>query len=137
MYGVEAEIFYQITSPLKASVFGDYVNAQLSDGGNLPRTPPMRIGASLQYQGNSYDGELSINHYFEQNDIASLETVTKGYSLIDMNMNYYIDGVGNDLVLYIKGNNLTDDVARVHSSFLKDISPLPGRNFSVGIRGSF
>jgi iron complex outermembrane receptor protein len=137
MYGVEAEIFYQITGPLKASVFGDYVNAQLSDGGNLPRTPPMRLGASLQYQGNSYDGELSINHYFEQNDIAPLETVTKGYSLIDMNMNYYIDGVGNDLVLYIKGNNLTDDVARVHSSFLKDISPLPGRNFSVGIRGSF
>ena len=137
MYGVEAELFYQITGSVKATLFGDYINAQLSDGGDLPRIPPMRLGASLQYQGNSYDGELSINHYFEQNDIASLETVTNGYNLIDMNMNYYIDGVGNDLVLYIKGNNLTDDVARVHSSFLKDISPLPGRNFSVGIRGSF
>lgn len=137
MYGIEAEFFYQITSPIKATVFGDYVEAQLSDGGYLPRTPPMRIGASLQYQGNNYDGELSINHYFEQNNIASLETTTAGYNLIDMNMNYYIDGVGNDLVIYIKGNNLTDDVARVHSSFLKDIAPLPGRNFSLGIRGSF
>lgn len=137
LYGVEAEFVYQISSPLKASLFGDYINAQLSDGGNLPRIPPMRIGGSLQYQGNSYDGELSINHYFEQNDIAPLETVTSGYNLIDMNMNYYMDSLGNDLVLYIKGNNLTDEVAKVHSSFLKDIAPLPGRNFSVGIRGSF
>jgi len=137
MYGIEAEFFYQITSPLKASLFGDYINAQLSDGGNLPRTPPMRIGASLQYQGNSYDGEFSINHYFKQNDIAPLETVTDGYNLIDMNMNYYLDGLGSDLVFYIKANNLTDEVAKVHSSFLKDVAPLPGRNFSVGIRGSF
>jgi len=137
MYGLEAEFFYQITGSVKANLFGDYINAQLSDGGNLPRIPPMRLGTSLQYQGNSYDGELSINHYFDQSNIAPLETVSKGYSLIDMNMNYYIDGLGNDLVVYIKGSNLTDEVAKVHSSFLKDISPLPGRNFSIGIRGSF
>lgn len=137
MYGIEAEFIYQINSPLKVRLFGDYINIQLSDGGHLPRTPPMRIGTSLQYQEGNYDGELSINHYFEQNDIGPLETPTAGYSLIDMNVNYYIDNVGSDLVLYIKGNNLTDEVAKVHSSFLKDISPLPGRNFSVGIRGSF
>lgn len=142
LYGVEAEFVYQISSPLKASLFGDYINAQLSEGGNLPRIPPMRIGASLKYQGNSYDSEFSINHYFEQSDIAPLETETDGYSLIDMNMNYYlnnigIDGLGNDLVFYVKANNLTDEVARVHSSFLKDVAPLPGRNFSVGLRGSF
>lgn len=137
MYGVEAEFIYQIASPLKARVFGDYINAQLSDGGHLPRTPPMRIGASLQYQGNNYDGELSVNHYFEQNDIAPLETATGAYSLVDMKVNYYFEGLGHDLVIYAKANNLTDEVAKVHSSFLKDVSPLPGRNFSLGIRGSF
>jgi len=137
MYGAEAELFYQLASPLKASIFGDYIKTKLSDGGNLPRTPPMRTGASLQYQGNTYDGELSINHYFEQNDISPLETVTDGYTMVDMNMNYYFDGFGNDLVIYAKANNLTDEVAKVHSSFLKDVAPLPGRNFSVGIRGSF
>jgi iron complex outermembrane receptor protein len=137
MYGLEAEVHYQISSPLKISVFGDYINAKLSDGGYLPRIPPMRIGTTLHYQGDSYDSELSMNHYFEQDNIASLETVTKGYNMLDMNMNYYINGLGNDLVVYMKANNLTDEVAKVHSSFLKDISPLPGRNFSVGIRGSF
>jgi iron complex outermembrane receptor protein len=43
----------------------------------------------------------------------------------------------NDIVLYVKGQNLTDELGFVHSSFLKDDAPLPGRSFSVGIRGSF
>lgn len=137
LYGVEAEFFYQISAPLKATLFGDYINAQLFDGGNLPRTPPMRIGALLNYQADSFDSEFSVNHYFEQNDIAALETTTGAYTLIDLNVNYYVDSFGQDMVFYIKANNLTDEVAKVHSSFLKDVAPLPGRNFSIGIRGSF
>jgi iron complex outermembrane receptor protein len=144
MYGVEAEFAYQISSPLKVSVFGDYIKAKLAsgsdEGSSLPRIPPMRIGASFNYQGTSFDSEISANHYFKQDDIAPLETATAAYSLIDFNYNYYLDGAGfkeSDMVLYIKGNNLTDEVAHVHSSFLKDIAPLPGRNFSIGIRGSF
>ncbi|MCW9080053.1 MAG: TonB-dependent receptor [Colwellia sp.] len=137
MYGIEAELVYQISSPLRVSLFGDYIHAKLANGSYLPRTPPMRIGTSLNYQGSSYDGELSVNHYASQNDIAPLETTTPAYTMIDMNFNYYIDGIGNDMVLYVKGQNLTDEVARVHSSFLKNVSPLPGRSFSLGIRGSF
>lgn len=137
MYGVEAELVYQISAPLKVSIFGDYINAKLSNDGYLPRTPPMRVGSVLQYQRNNYDAEFSVNHYFEQDKIAALETKTNGYTILDANINYYIDGIGNDLVIYVKGNNLTDEVAKVHSSFLKDVSPLPGRNFSIGLRGSF
>lgn len=137
MYGIEAELVYQVSAPLKASIFGDYINAKLSNGGYLPRTPPMRIGGVLQYQRNNYDAEFSVNHYFKQDKIAELETKTNGYTIIDAHINYYIDGIGNDLVIYLKGNNLTDEVAKVHSSFLKDVSPLPGRNFSIGLRGGF
>ena len=144
MYGVEAAFVYQISSPLKASIFGDYIKAELASGSDenssLPRIPPMRIGASLNYQGNSFDSELSANHYFKQDDYAPLESPTAAYSIIDFHYNYYLDNLSfgdSDMVLYIKGNNLTDEVAHVHSSFLKDIAPLPGRNYSIGIRGSF
>lgn len=149
MYGLEAEFVYQISSPLKATIFGDYIKAELADGGesfgsamnsSLPRIPPMRIGASFNYQGNSFDSEISANHYAKQNDFAPLETATSAYTLIDFNYNYYLDGMSfrnSDMVLYIKGSNLTDEVAHVHSSFLKNVAPLPGRNFSIGVRGSF
>ena len=144
MYGVEAAFVYQISSSLKTSIFGDYIKAELASGSDenssLPRIPPMRIGASLNYQGNSFDSELSANHYFKQSDYAPLESPTAAYSIIDFHYNYYLDNLNfgdSDMVLYIKGNNLTDEVAHVHSSFLKDIAPLPGRNYSIGIRGSF
>ena len=140
MYGGEAEFIYQVSPALKMNVFADYIRAKLVNNDvndNLPRIPPLRIGALLQYQGNSYDGEIGVSHYFDQDDIAELETSTDGYTMLDASFNYYIDGIGNDFVVYVKGENLTNENARVHSSFLKDVAPLPGRNLSIGVRGGF
>ncbi|WP_019027227.1 TonB-dependent receptor [Colwellia piezophila] len=140
MYGAEAEFIYQVTSSLKTSLIADYIRARLvnaDENDNLPRIPPMRIGAIFNYQADSFDSELSVSHYFEQDDIAELETATDSYTMVDANINYYIAGVGDDLTVYLKGQNLTNEHARVHSSFLKEIAPLPGRNLSIGVRGSF
>lgn len=137
MYGFEAELAYQVSAPLKATVIADYIRAELSDGGDLPRIPPMRIGGDLSYTTDNIVLSTAISHYFEQNDTAELETQTDSYTMIDAHINYFIDGFGNDLVFFVKGENLTDEEARVHGSFLKDVAPLPGRNISVGFRGSF
>ena len=42
-----------------------------------------------------------------------------------------------DWTVYVRANNLFDKEARVHTSFLKDQTPLPGRNFTLGTRFSF
>ncbi|WP_057832687.1 TonB-dependent receptor [Colwellia sp. TT2012] len=140
MYGAEAEFVYQVSSAVKTSLIADYIRARLVDNdekGNLPRIPPMRLGVIVNYQADNFASELSVSHYFEQTDIAELETTTDSYTMVDAHVNYYIAGVGDDLTLYLKGQNLTNEHARVHSSFIKEIAPLPGRNFSIGIRGSF
>ncbi|GLX77751.1 hypothetical protein tinsulaeT_10910 [Thalassotalea insulae] len=137
LYGVEAEFVYQVTKPLKLTVFSDYIRAKLDNGGNLPRIPPMRLGAQLNYQGEKVNSELSVSHYFNQHDIAAFETKTDGYTMVDANINYFLDGFGADTALFVKLANITDEDARVHSSYLKNIAPLPGRNIAVGIRGSF
>ncbi|WP_281559688.1 TonB-dependent receptor [Thalassomonas sp. RHCl1] len=137
MYGAEIDVSYQLTPQVKTGVFADFVRGKLSDGGNLPRIPPTRIGSQFNYQGQNFDAELSASYYFKQDKLAVNETETSGYLMLDANFNYYLEGFGNDAVLYLKGQNLTDKNARVHSSFLKDVAPLPGRGISVGIRGSF
>ncbi|WDE04955.1 TonB-dependent receptor [Thalassomonas viridans] len=137
MYGAEIDVSYQLTPQVKTSVFADFVRGKLSDGGNLPRIPPTRIGSQFNYQGQDFDAELSASYYFKQDKLAVNETDTSGYLMLDANFNYYLEGFGNDAVLYLKGQNLTDKNARVHSSFLKDVAPLPGRGISIGIRGSF
>ncbi|QDP02383.1 TonB-dependent receptor [Thalassotalea sp. PS06] len=137
MYGFEAEMVYQVSEPLKVNVFTDYIRAKLADGGNLPRIPPMRIGGGLQYQASNFETGVNVTHYFEQDQLASLETETDSYTMVDLHANYYLDGIGDDTVLFLKVDNVFDTEARVHSSFLKDIAPLPGRGITLGVRARF
>ena len=44
---------------------------------------------------------------------------------------------GQELSVFFKGTNLLDEDARRHTSLIKDIAPLPGRNFSLGLRAAF
>jgi iron complex outermembrane receptor protein len=39
--------------------------------------------------------------------------------------------------MFVRAANLLDKEARRHTSLVKDIAPLPGRNFSIGVRARF
>ena len=39
--------------------------------------------------------------------------------------------------IFVEGRNLNDAEAREHASFLKDLAPLPGRSFRLGLGYSF
>ena len=134
LYGFEGEIVWQLTAPLKLSLTSDYIRAQLDDGGDLPRIPPLRAGARGEYEIGNWRAELSGQHYFEQDQTAAFETSTDGYTLVDVQVSYKLS---DELKIYLKGHNLTDEYARVHASFLKDKAPLPARSFAVGISGNF
>ena len=51
--------------------------------------------------------------------------------------NYQLDLGAVDTQLYLSVDNITDELGFVHSSFIKDTAPLPGRNFQFGVRGYF
>ncbi|XOV78110.1 MAG: TonB-dependent receptor [Aestuariibacter sp.] len=137
LHGFEAQVAWQATDSFKAALFSDYVRARLQDGGDLPRTPPLRFGTQFSYENENISAHLDITRYQEQDRISSQETETDGYTMIDASISYDLPLSGQDIAVYLKGNNLTDTEARVHSSFLKDIAPRPGRNIAVGIRGYF
>lgn len=137
LLGFEAQGVWQISPRFKTTVYADYVRAKLDDGGDLPRIPPMRFGASLDYVYQRLSANLSWTHYSDQDDVATLETETDGYDWINANINYRIPFDETELTLFLKVENLGDEEARVHSSFLKDLAPKPGRNFQIGIRGTF
>jgi iron complex outermembrane receptor protein len=41
------------------------------------------------------------------------------------------------MTAFIKGSNLTDKLGYVHSSFIKEDAPLPGRAVTLGITARF
>ncbi|TXH94310.1 MAG: TonB-dependent receptor [Rheinheimera sp.] len=137
LYGAEFALTWRLAPAQQLEFFADSVRAELKSGGDLPRTPPMKAGVSYQYQGENWSGQFGLTHYAKQDKIAVDETVTAGYTLVDANVSYDFDLAALDLTAYLKATNLTDKLGFVHSSFVKEDVPLPGRSLALGLTARF
>ena len=110
----------------------DDVNAELSDGHNVPRINPARNIYSLSYVENDWVFKLSLKDVEKQNDIGEGESVTDSYQMLNTRLTKTFNlGGSGELKVSIFGSNLLDEVARNHSSFVKKQVPLAGRNYGA------
>jgi len=139
LYGAEVQFTYKASSELTLTAQGDYIRAKIkhSNDQNLPRIPPAKVMFGADYKTNDMTLSAQITHMFEQNDTAEYESSTDAYTLLDVNASYYTQIQGFDTQWFVRGRNLTDQEARVHTSFLKDLAPLPGRSLELGLRLNF
>ena len=117
----------------------DYVYAQNDESErSLPRITPFRSSAALVYGWHDrFRARLEGQYVHEQNRTAEFELPTDGYFLLNASMSYRLPVRSAEFEIYLKGTNLTDAEARLHTSFLKDIAPLAGRGALLGLRASF
>lgn len=116
-------------------VFGDTVRATLSNGlGNVPRIVPSRLGAQLRWGHDGWRAALGATRTNRQGDVAQNESPTDGYTLVDAHATRHFDAGNLSWELFADASNLTNQVARVHTSFLKDSVMLPGRSVGFGVR---
>ncbi len=139
--GYEAEVVFPLLAEegrsLDLRVFSDQTRGTLVDGGNLPRIPPRRVGAGIDYTSTHWTAGVDVIRYDSQDDVAERELPTDGYTMLDATVSYRIFMHHADWNIFLRASNLLDEEARRHTSFLKDIAPLPGRNFTVGVRAGF
>jgi iron complex outermembrane recepter protein len=137
--GIDGEIRHQFTPALAASVFGDYVRAKLKDDrGNLPRIPAGRLGGRVDAHVGGFTADAEYYHVFEQDEVASYESRTPGYDMVNATIAYRVDlGGRRNVELFARATNLTNALAYNHTSFIKDASPLRGRNLVMGLRAGF
>jgi iron complex outermembrane receptor protein len=116
----------------------DYVHAtDLDTGEPLPRITPLRFTASLNYQGENWNASIEGQRVEEQDRVAPFETSTPGYTFLNASLGYKFRTGPTYNYLYVKGTNLTNEEARDHLSFLKEVLPLAGRGVTVGFRTAF
>ncbi|MGI9295139.1 MAG: TonB-dependent receptor, partial [Pseudomonadales bacterium] len=140
LYGADAMARWQALSwdrgalSLNASV--DTVRGKLDEGENrnLPRIPPLRwsVGASLNWAG--LVAEMGYTRVEEQDDTAELELITDAYDDVHVSLVYGIELRKSQVEFFVNGKNLTDDEQRLHTSFIKDLAPQPGRTIEAGVR---
>ena len=148
LYGFETKAEFHLGTA-STSTFGDvdfhldgqadFVRAKLDDSvasRNLPRIPPFRGLLGFDARSETFDFRTELEYAAEQNRTADFEIPTDDYVL--WNAYLTVRPFENKALSFeLRGTNLTNSDARQHTSFLKDVAPLPGRNFKVSFRAEF
>jgi iron complex outermembrane receptor protein len=122
------------------NLFGDYTRGTLTSAGNgnVPRMPPLRYGAQLDYNKDKWSGFFRVTRGNRQGYAGENETETPGWVLMNVGVTYeaktYAD---SKLLFYLKGNNLLDQDIRNSTSYLKNFAPEPGRGVQLGFQVSY
>jgi iron complex outermembrane receptor protein len=100
--------------------------------------PPLRYGTRWQYHDDRVLVGLEATRYDGQNDVAAFEDPTAGYTLVNADFRWRLAASGGaEIEVFVNASNLGDTEARKHTSFVKDVAPLPGRNYAFGVRSRF
>jgi iron complex outermembrane receptor protein len=141
LYGYEAEVIFPLLDTgdgsLDLRLASDYVRGKLANGSNLPQIPPLRVGAGLHYENGPMHAGIDAFYNTQQDDVIENELPTDGYTMLDADFSYRLPLASKHVLLFARGTNLLDEEARLATSPLKDIAPLPGRSFHIGARAEF
>lgn len=141
-HGFEGEAVFKLSEGpaghYDLRLWGDTVRASLADGGNLPRIAPARVGADLKWSADALRASVGAARYFAQERNAAFETPTDGFTLISAHLSYTLDATDTtSWEFFLDGTNLTNQTARLSTSYIKDKVPLPGRAVAFGVRAFF
>jgi iron complex outermembrane receptor protein len=140
VYGVALKESYKKqyqAHQLSSTLSLEAIRGVLKDGGDIPRMSPYNATLDLQHKYNNLSTTLKYKYVDKSRHEAKNETSTPAYSWLSLYMQYENDYKYGSYSIYFKGENLTDELAYNHLSFLKDTAPLPGRQFTLGANLKF
>jgi len=120
---------------LHADAAIDYVRATAA-GGDLPRIPPLSGLFGIEARAGLGEARIEVEYAARQDRVAAFERPTDSYAMI--NAHIAMRPFGEDRpAVRVAIDNLNNVEARQHTSFLKELAPLPGRNFKISVDGRF
>ncbi len=121
---------------LKLDASLEYVEARLTGGGKapLPRIPPLGATLGLSADAGHWGLRGEAEYAHKKTTLAQGELPSDGFVLLNGFAHY---DVSDAMTLRVSVHNLTNQEARQHSSFLKETTPMHGRNFKASLSVSF
>jgi iron complex outermembrane receptor protein len=121
---------------VRATAGADLVRAEFDAGGDLPRIPPRTVTLGLEAEAARWTARVEMVDIAEQSHVAAFETETPGSTVLNARLAFQ-PFADEDVTLMLDGRNLTDEEVRVHSSFLKDELPRPGRSIRLAVSARY
>ena len=119
----------------------DVVRATFTDGTNVPRIPPVRVGGGVFWRDANWLMRVDLLHAFAHTEVEVtpffVETPTPGYNNLKAEISYRYKFTTpttyglSEMLLGVRGDNLLDAAIRNSVSYTKDEVLLPGRSVRV------
>ncbi|MEY4255166.1 MAG: hypothetical protein RLZZ141_393 [Pseudomonadota bacterium] len=134
-YGFELDVGYDLWTDgdrsLELELGSDLVRGD-TDAGSPARIPPYSVTGKISWHTAAYSAELELRHVGAADQhLAAFELPTDSYNLVNITA-YWKPVADTSWRLFLDAHNLTDETAREHVSFLKDVAPMPGRSIRIG-----
>ena len=137
--GFEVQVGNQVAKAgaFNVSVDGlaEYVRAD-TESGDLPRIPPLSLLGGIEAESDLFKFRGEVDYASSQNRISEFELPTESYTLVNGFITWKYPAE-QDVSLKLSVLNLFNSEARQHASFVKDLVPLPGRNFRFSVTSRF
>jgi iron complex outermembrane receptor protein len=125
--GAELDLEFGLHETLWLNLGLDAVDAQLADGTPLPRIPPLRARAGLDWRYRNLSLRPEAILVRDQDQLFPTETRTAGYALFNVIASYTIPRPHYAHIFSVNAFNLGDRLYRNHLSFIKELAPEIGR----------
>ena len=156
--GIEAEIdWLALENPgwsMLLSAYGDVLRGKnKTENTHLPRIAPARLGVGFEIQADKLTFGMDLTRVFKQSRIPVHEeegdheeeeeehgeTPTAAYSMLNAYASYDLSFGDTEGELFIRGNNLMDELGYNHTSpaTIKRYAPHPGASLEVGLGFDF
>src|SRR4029450_9345167 len=113
-----------------------------SDGSNVPRMPPMRLGGGAHWGAANWFVRMGLLHALCQRDLGANDRPHAGYTLLKLqieNKQYwrYSPWGPTEITTGLVGDNLLDVDVRNSVQFQQDEIVLPGRSIKFFMNAKF
>ena len=140
--GYEAKLVFPVMENKRGIVdltlFSDFTRGQFINNSDVPRMPPLRFGMQLDHVLGQWNSNIRLTRGEAQTHAGDFDTATPGYLLLSMDTQYRVLGFkGADVMVFAKANNLSNELIRNSTSYLRNYAPEPGRGVEIGFRVNY
>jgi iron complex outermembrane recepter protein len=105
----------------------------------LPRLPPLRLRAGLEFKRGPVQAAVTVRHAARQDRVPAVDRSTAGYTQLDLSASGPLPALAQGALWFVKLNNATDELATNAGTIetLRGVAPLPGRALAAGVQLRF
>lgn len=143
LYGLEFEASWRVLdSTQQVDLDGkfDLMRATNEAAGRpLPRIPPARLTAGVNWRLGAWAARAEAIHAAAQHRVPADDLATASYTLVNLTLSYKLRVTGADGLFFLRLNNVGNQLAYNATSIatVRPLAPLPGRGLMAGLRLSF